>query len=283
MGREARIRKQHVSRSIASTAPKPVVNIAERRSLRDPLQPNRKTGVFIAIPTVSGKLHFTAAMTFANALASSPLPECPFNFTVHIEAGKRPIDYARNCIVRTFLRDTDADWLLMIDDDQVIPDNFWHLCTVRDADVVAGISPVWVANMDAECMLRVNNYGVDAEHRCYNLPAPDDSVKQPYRVPIAGTGAIAIRRRVFAPKPHGVGETPFYFTYMDDRKVRGGEDVNFSVECNRAGFVVAAHPGVRLGHVKEIPLEQIETFYRARKAMEASGKQSTDEQRLSIG
>jgi len=88
---------------------------------------------------------------------------------------------------------------------------------------------------------------------------------------------------VFAPKPHGVGDTPFYFTHLDDRKVRGGEDINFSVECNRAGFTLAVHPGVWFDHMKEIPLRQIEQYYQARKRMELAGKQPSDAQRLSIG
>lgn len=266
------------------TPPAPIVNIAQRRSVRMPLQTDRKPGVFLAVPTVSGKVHFSIPITFGRAMASNALAECPFRFTVHIEPGKRGTDYARNCIVRTFLYETDADWLVMVDDDQVVPDNFWQLCTVLDADVVSGLTPVWVGNMDAETMLRVNNYGVDAEQRCYNLPMPPDEAKQPYRVPILGTGCIAIRRRVFAPPPKGVGEMPFYFTYQDgDRKVKGGEDINFSVECNRAGFVLAVHPGVKFDHTKEIPLWQVEQYYRARHAAEVAGKQTTDLQRLSIG
>lgn len=282
MGREAKIRRQRVG-AIASSPPAPIVNIAEARSRRDALQPNRKTGVFIAIPTVSGSVNFSIAMLFARAMASSRLAECPFDFTVHIEAGKRGIDYARNCIVQTFLQDSNADWLYMIDDDQVVPENFWELCAVRDADVVSALCPVWVCNMDPEAMLRVNNYGVDAQHRCYNLPIPGDEVKQPYRVPVVGTGAIAIRRRVFAPKPHGVGNVPFFFTHEPSRKVQAGEDVNFSVECNKAGLVLAAHPGVRFDHVKELGLWQVDAYYKARHAMEIAGKSLSDEQRVSIG
>jgi hypothetical protein len=132
-------------------------------------------------------------------------------------------------------------------------------------------------------MLRVNNYGVDAKHRCYNLPIPAIDAKQPYRVPIVGTGAIAIRRRVFAPKPYGVGDVPFYFTHEANRKVQAGEDVNFSVECNRAGFVLAAHPGVRYDHTKELGLWQVAAYYDARHRMETEGRSLSDEQRVSIG
>ena len=269
--------------AIGAAPPAPIVNIADARSRRSALQSGRKPMILIAVPTVSGKVNFTIAHAFARAMASSGLAECPFRFMTHLEVGKRGIDYARNCIVRTFLHDTDADWLLMIDDDQVVPDNFWQLCTVQDGDVVGALTHVWVGNGSPETMLRVNNYSVDSEQRCYNLPTPPKEAKQPYRVPIVGTGCIAIRRRVFAPKPNGVGDTPFYFTFMDDRKVRGGEDINFAVDCNRAGFVLAVHPSVWVDHMKELPLGDIERYYQARKAMELAGRQTTDAQRLSVG
>jgi hypothetical protein len=216
-------------------------------------------------------------------MASNPIRECPYRFIVHVEAGKRGADYARNSIVETFLQESDADWLMMIDEDEIVPENFWQLCTVSDADIVSAITPVWVANMDPETMLRVNNYGVDSQGRCFNLPIPDDSVKQPYRVPVLGTGCIAIRRRVFAPKPHGLGANPFYFTREDNQKVKAGEDINFSVDANRLGFVLAVHPQVRCDHVKEIALGQVQKYYDARSKMETAGKQTTDEQRLSLG
>lgn len=278
----ARKRKQG-SRSFSGTAPAPIVNIAEKRSKREALQVGRKPSIFFAVLSLSGKVQYSIAMAFARAMASSMLPECPWHFTTHIEPGKRGADYARNCIVRKFIEETDCDWLIMVDEDEVVPEDFWKLCTIKDADVVSGVTPVWVGNMDPETMFRVNNYGVDEQGRCYNLPTPDDNAKHPYRVPIVGTGCVAIRRRVFAPKPHGLGVNPFYFTFTEDRKVQAGEDINFGVDANRAGFVLSVHPQVRFDHMKEIPLFQVEKYYQARKRMEAAGKQSTDEQRLSIG
>ena len=276
-------KRRQKKQSFSATAPAPIVNIADRRSQREALQPNRKPSIFIAVLSVSGRVHFTAAMTFARSMASSMMAECPFKFGVHVEVGKRGADYARNCIVKTFLENTDSDWLIMVDEDQVIPENFWQLCTVRDADVVSGLTPVWVGNMDAEAMFRVNNYGVDESGQCYNLPIPPEDSKQPYRVPILGTGCIAIRRKVFAPKPHGLGDHPFYFTHEEDGKVKAGEDINFSVNANKGGFSLAVHPEVRFDHMKEVPLWQVDRYYTARKALEASGKELTDKQRLSIG
>lgn len=283
MGQKARRKRKQSSKSFSATAPAPIVNIAERRSIRQPLQGGRKQGIFLATLTADGRVNFSMAMSFARAMASTAVMECPWKFSVHVEVAKKPADYARNCIVKRFMEESDDDWLVMIDSDQVVPDDFWKLCTVTDADIIGGLTPVWVGNMDPETAFRVNNYGVDNQGRCYNLPIPADSVDQPYRVPIVGTGCIAIRRRVFAPKPHGLGLSPFYFTYTEERKVQAGEDINFGVDANKAGFVVCVHPGVRFDHMKEIPLWQIERYYNARKKMEQEKRVPTDEQRLSIG
>lgn len=276
-------KRSQKTRSFSSAAPEPIVNIAQRRSVRESLQPGRKPSIFIGVPSLTGKVNFTIALCFGRAMASSMVEECPFLFKTHVEPGKRPIDYARNYLVEQFMTETDDDWLMLIDDDEVVPDNFWKLCTVNNADIVSGVTPVWVGNMDPETKLRVNNYGVDKNGRCFNLPFPDESITQPYRVPVLGTGCIAIRRRVFAPKPAGLGLSPFYFSYMDDRKVKAGEDINFSVDANKAGFTLAVHPGVRFEHMKEIPLGQVEQYYQARKKMELEGRETTDEQRISIG
>jgi hypothetical protein len=280
----AKKRKQKRNKSsFPTTVPDPVVNIAQRRSKRDALEPNRKPSVFIAVPTLDGYFHYSIGMAFGRAMASTMMNECPFRFKIHTEPGKRGIDYARNSIVRTFMNDTDDDWLMMIDRDQAVPENFWMLCTIRDADIVSGLTPVWVGNMDPEAMLRVNNYGVDSKGRCFNLPIPDETIQQPYRVPVAGTGCIAIRRRVFAPPPHGLGLNPFYFTREEDQKIKAGEDINFSVNANKAGFIVSVHPQVWFDHIKEMPLRQVDAYANALIKMEREGRQVTDEQRISIG
>ncbi len=85
-------RRNQKKGGFTTSPPEPVVNIAQARSVRTALQPKRKPGVFIAVPTVSQKVNYSLAMTFGRSMASSMLPECPFNFSIHIENGKKCID-----------------------------------------------------------------------------------------------------------------------------------------------------------------------------------------------
>lgn len=278
----AKKRKQRKKAGVCSQAPAPIVNIADRRSQRASIQPRRKESILLAVPTESGYVDFTIAVTFGRAMGSNAVAQCPFRFEIYPEPGKRGIDYARNCIVKYFLNETDCDWLYMIDADERVPENFWELCTVINADIVSGVVPVWVANGPHEAMLRVNNYGVDDKGRCFNLDI-EPNMKSPYRVPVLGTGAIAIRRRVFAPEPYGLGDHPFVFTRSEDGKVLAGEDVNFSVRAQKAGFVLTVHPNVVFDHVKSLPIGQIDTYFHARHKMLTEGKILSEEQRLSLG
>ena len=79
-----------------------------------------------------------------------------------------------------------------------------------------------------------------------------------------------------------LGDRPFKFTYTDEGRVIAGEDVNFSVSAQRAGFRIAVHPGVRFGHMKELDLSQIEDYERASHEFRNSGKPHQISDMLSI-
>ena len=256
---------------------------AELRAVPD--TPTRKPTVLLAVPTLDGDVNWTIAHMFAGAMLANFRTDFPVQFGTHFQAGTNPVEFARNTIVEEFLDKTSFDWLMMIDADQVVPQNFWHLTGVRDAQIVSGLTYTWVGNAFEAGRLRVNQYGIDDKSRCFNLPVPDDVVTngQPYFVPVVGTGCIAIRREVFRPKEEGgLGRNPFYFTRHPNGKTIGGEDINFSVDAQRAGFKIAVHPGVRFGHVKKMDIAQVDEFYRARKIFDAAGVQFTTEQLLSV-
>ena len=239
-----------------------------------------KIPVLLAVPTGDGNINYSIGMALAAAVQASYQPEFPIAFNLHVEAGVRGIEYARNKIVNLFMDQTTCEWLYMIDADQVVPANFWQLCLVENADVVSGLTHTWMAGGPPQAMLRVNQYNVDADNQCYNIQPPPEALAEnrPYFVPIVGTGCIAIRRRVF----EKLGRNRFYFTRYEDGRIRGGEDINFSVDCQRAGFKIAVHPGVRFGHVKPIDVGQIATFYEARHGFDNQGGELTPADTLSI-
>ena len=241
----------------------------------------QKIPVMVAVPSVDGNVNFSIAGMFAWAMRASADPAFPFSFGCHVEPGVRPIEYARNRITKKFMAETAAEWLLMIDADQVVPQNFWEILAVANADIVSGLTYTWMGAGEPQTMLRVNQYGVDGSNQCFNLTPPDGAIatKAPYFVPVIGTGCIAIRRKVF----EKMGDEPWYFTRLSNGKTRGGEDINFSVEASRHGFTIAVHPGVVFGHVKPIDITQIASFYQARHDFDCQGFEATPAQMLSIG
>ena len=243
--------------------------------------PHRKARIMFAVPSESGNVNWSIAHQMARMMWNTAQPECQMTFATTIKAGVRPIQYVRNQIAAEFLA-SDADWLIMVDDDQVVPENFWQLCTVQGADVVSGKTYCWVGNGYKEGRLRVNQYGLvkrpEIEYpECYNLfPEPTDT---PYPVQVIGTGCIAIRRHVL----EALGPNPFQFTYKPNGSIQAGEDVNFSIRLANLGFNILVHPGVQFGHVKTIDLALVDEYAAARVQFEAAGRVHRPVDVLSIG
>ena len=243
----------------------------------------QKVGVMFAVPSEDGRVHASIAFHIGRMMYNRDRPECPFRFDTHVVPGVRPIQFARNLIVDTFLA-SDAQWLIMVDDDQVVPENFWQLMTVSDADVVSGKTYCWVGNKYTAGRLRLNQYSLIKREEvefpeCYNVWEPAEAKGQPYRVPIVGTGCIAIRRHVL----EALGPNCFQFSYKKNGSIMGGEDINFSQMCNQSGFVIAVHPGVRFGHVKSLDLAEVADWEEAHHAHRLTGKPHDPIDVLSIG
>ena len=238
--------------------------------------PTNRCKVFFACPSVDGKVNWSIAHQMGKMMSYNADPQSPLSFATFIMVGQRPIEYARNKIVQTFMNQSDCHWLYMVDADQVMPENFWELMRVP-TDIVSGLTYCWVGNNYLPGRLRVNQYGLDEKSQCFNL-TPPEGANGPYQIPVVGTGCIAIRRRVF----EAIGQKPFKFTYTDEGKVIAGEDVNFSVSAQRAGFRIAVHPGVKFGHMKELDLAQIEDYERASHEFRKAGKTHQMSDMLSI-
>lgn len=237
--------------------------------------PDNRVKIFFACPSVDGRVNWSIAHQMGKMMAYNAAVDSPLSFATFIMIGQRPIEYARNKIVQEFMK-SDCHWLYMVDADQVMPENFWELVRVP-TDIVSGETYCWVGNGYKPGRLRVNQYGLDPASQCFNVTPPEGQ-NAPYLVPVVGTGCIAIRRRVF----EKLGDRPFKFTYTDESKVIAGEDVNFSVDAQRAGFRIAVHPGVKFGHVKELDLAQVKEYGEAYHEFKASGREHQMADMLSI-
>src|SRR5688572_31160772 len=107
--------------------------------------PGERVGVMFACPSEDGRVGWSIAQAMANMMWNNADDRCPFVFEPHVVPGIRPIQYARNVIRDRFLS-TKHEWLVMVDDDQVMPENWWHLLGVNGADVVSGTTYVWMGN-----------------------------------------------------------------------------------------------------------------------------------------
>lgn len=244
---------------------------------KNPVRADGKIGVLLAVPTLSGNVNWSIAHQFGMAGMYNSDPGNPFHFSTLIQNGCTPVEYARNCIVEFFMK-SDATWLYMWDADQVVPDNWPALLMLRDhAKILSATTFVWVGNQHVPWRLRLNHYSLDEKSQCYNIgPASKD---QPYWVPIVGTACMAVHRDVF----NKLGPHPFYMTHHETQRIKAGEDVNFCVDAQKAGFPILAHPRIIFDHVKQLPLMQVgETISGATHAR-INNLQPTVEQMLSVG
>ena len=236
-----------------------------------------KAGVLIAVPSGDGNIRWSLGNMFAQAQQLNARPDWPFTYGHMVLAGCSPTDYARNSIVNFFLEKTDCTWLYMVDADQEAPENWPFLTMVNGAQVVSGKTYCWVPTGYKEGQLRVNQYSLDQHARCFNITPPETG-GNPYEVPIVGTGCFAVHREVFAKIPMPA----FRFAYEPSGKIRAGEDINFSVACQRAGFKIAVHPSVLFGHVKAVNLANIDEYAEARHKFIAENRQHLPESMLSV-
>jgi hypothetical protein len=162
--------------------------------------------------------------------------------------------YARNQLVE-WMFELDAEWLLMIDDDQTFaPDSLAQLLS-HEKDIVAAL-----------CLRRSEPYGpfcFSEEHegiyRALDLREHDAVLT---RVAAVGTGMMLIRRNVFETikKP--------WFTITPN----SGEDMLFCKEARRAGFEIYCDLGCPIGHLTTTAVLPVKTASGWKVGMLVSGE-----------
>ena len=209
-----------------------------------------KKNIFIAIPT--RELNSFSINGRLSKLLSALERQSHYNVTVRFYAGQ-PVELARNNLVHLFLA-TECDYLLMIDDDIVPPEDILEMAE-HGKDVVAalcyayspamGIFPVayeFAENGSYRNKYNVIGVGAEAEN------------KGLLKVGLAGSGCIMIHRRVFSK----IEEPYFKFSFNDAiTDVVESEDFGFCTRVIEAGMDVYVDTDRACGHFKHVDLHEI--------------------------
>ena len=171
------------------------------------------------------------------------------NFSVCPAHNFHPAPAARNVAGKMFL-ETDAEWLLMIDNDMAPPDNLLDMIVNAgpDRDIIIPVMFMWDNKRGQVflCWKPVSQYSEKGE---WTL---DD--EQPYQELLTGgTGAIAIRRRVLENMPYPW----FQYEYSENYELITSEDVWFTGRARAAVFKTWGYTKAPCGHFHSVDLLKI--------------------------
>lgn len=162
------------------------------------------------------------------------------------------VSNARNAIVRTFLRETDAEWLWMVDTDMHWqPDaleTLLHYASADKAPIVGGLCfgvedgvlfpTLYAWTKDGDGPLGVARYN----------EFPEDAM---FQVGATGAAFLLVHRSVLqAIEDKGFNKTFPWFQETEMNGLACGEDITFCARAGMLGFPVFVHTGVEVGHHK---------------------------------
>lgn len=178
--------------------------------------------------------------------------------TLQMEA-KRPLEYTRNLIIKTFLEHEHLTHLVMIDADTIPLKNPLELAAL-DLDVVGCPTPIFKWD---EATFRRGGYpfswnAFDWDPACnaWRQHMPRKGLQE---VDAVGTGCVVIARRVLDGMPH-----PFEREWDEKGLVTIGSDMLFCRKIKEAGWRCWAHYDYRCRHVKEMELLDMMEFLAVR-------------------
>jgi GT2 family glycosyltransferase len=193
--------------------------------------------VYLAVPT-RGQIDTLCSQEhqkFADALGAP----------IHYERNGISISLCRNMIVQQFLK-TDADCLIMVDDDVVPPDTARTLPSrLEEYDIVGAACPIF---RPGQFPIPIwNAFKESPDNDGWRLVRPPDT-DIAVEVDAVGAGCIAIRRHVL--------ETLPFPTFRDVAQTDGayGEDFLFCADAKKHGYRIACDYNVRCDHLTKISL-----------------------------
>ena len=165
-----------------------------------------------------------------------------------------PITQNRNKIVKRFL-ETDADFLLMFDDD-VVPLYNSAEAVVMDKDVL-GFPTRRRTGQRLEWVVYAKHPTFENKYSAIDLDKVNTDADL-LKVDAVGTGAILIKRKVLE-----TVKAPFQDLFDEDGIRTLGQDLNFCKKAIEAGFEVFAAPKMLCEHIKDHGLVNMDSYFIA--------------------
>ena len=153
--------------------------------------------------------------------------------------GEILVPFARERLADSVV-ETGADYLFMVDDDMLAPDDLFYKLAAHDKDIVGALA--FTRNPDHKPVIYQEISGYDPVSNCsYSLPKfvlnyPRNALVQCDAV---GFGAVLIKAEVLKKTPK-----PWFFGMEGT-----GEDVAFCYKARKVGFEVWMDTSIKLGHL----------------------------------
>lgn len=236
--------------------------------------------VAIGIPMDDGMTN-AGLMQYQQVLAGWGLRQSPkqYRFSLLTNTFVRPVEYARNLLVRDFLR-TDASYLWFIDAD-MIPTSSTTAIFEVDADMVCGRAHAYQDMPGGVTGVKISAHMKEKDSDLFVniLPTPDDPVVMD--VEACGTASLLIKRhvledpRMYLPTTYVNGDgqcknlddekdkeswapAVFRSLYKPNGMLLRGEDMDFTYRATRLGYSLKVHLGAEIGHFKKLDVDGVE-------------------------
>lgn len=247
----------------------------------------RKELVVFSIPTVDGNISAPLMLFTRLCEKQSENPNVRWRFQTNIVEGYKPTEYARNRLVQRFLEDPEAVkmWFFDADVKPPIPQTM-DLLGVQ-ADIAAGIYPVWGSKPGEKPTCRWTAYDRKPGGKFFHMDV--EGLERPFHAEGAATGCMIIHRRVLEdPRMHLDGhfehpltgekgmlsedEPPAVFQWprYPNGKTMMTDDFDFCYRARSLGYSLKIHPVVRCGHKKRVDLMDILDFSRIEEGAHAA-------------
>ncbi len=217
------------------------------------VEQKKKPSVFIAILCLDERDGWLAP-SMAQFLASISNYAKERAVRLQLSANVKPVDWARNCIVRDFLA-SGFEWLLMIDNDMGPPPNLLDMVDRAERRMDILVPKFYrIADHEAIQALQLQTGAGLQLLLCWQCFASGLGRNEWCEIAWSGAGVMFVHRRVF----EGLGNTPWFRFAQDDYgKTMNSEDVVFCQKARKAGFTVWGNQQFEADHYKTVPLSRI--------------------------